>query len=454
MPRFVLALWCVFVDDLQIARRWVVAPVRAPSCSPRGRASAVRGAGMTDPWAATLLALPVPLDLLVLVLALAIDLLFGEPPSRIHPTVLIGKTISAAEQRAPAADAAPGAQVAYGVAVAGAIPAAWGALAWAVSAGLRELHPLLYLVVAAALFKTTFSVRMLAREAKRIGDLLAAGDLAAARRRMPARVSRETGALTASQAAAGTIESVAENSTDSVVGPLLALALFGLPGAVVYRAVNTLDSMIGYRGCYEYLGKAAARLDDLVNLVPARLAGRAAVVHGGAAAIDACRRGVARRVEPPSPNGVAERRLDDRRHGRRVGHDSREAAPLPDRRTRAAAGQPPHPPSHPGTVQRGAARHGRGRCGDRAGRRHGAGSVAWHPRRTPRGRHAPCTAPSSRAELRKLGLRREDCLDFSASISPLGTPSAVAAAVDLSTYPIRAAWNCAKRSPPITVATG
>lgn len=227
---------------------------------------------MTDPWAATLLALPVPLDLLVLALALAIDLLFGEPPARIHPTVLIGKTISAAERRAPAADAAPGAQVAYGVAAAGAIPAAWGALAWAVSAGLRELHPLLYLVVAAALFKTTFSVRMLAREAKRIGDLLAAGDLAAARRRMPALVSRETGALTASQAAAGAIESVAENSTDSVVGPLLAFALFGLPGAVVYRAVNTLDSMIGYRGRYEYLGKASARLDDLVNLVPARLA--------------------------------------------------------------------------------------------------------------------------------------------------------------------------------------
>ena len=227
---------------------------------------------MTDSWAAALLSLPVPLDLLVLALAVAIDLLFGEPPARIHPTVLIGRTISAAERRAPAADAAPEPQVAYGAVVAVLVPAAWGALAWAVSAGLRELHPLLYVVVAAVLFKTTFSVRMLAREAARIGELLAAGDLAAARRRMPALVSRETGRMTASQAAAGAIESVAENSTDSVVGPLLAFALFGLPGAVVYRAVNTLDSMIGYRGRYEYLGKAAARLDDLVNLVPARLA--------------------------------------------------------------------------------------------------------------------------------------------------------------------------------------
>ena len=225
---------------------------------------------MTDPWAAVL-ALPVPLDVLVLVLALLIDLVWGEPPVRVHPTVLIGRTIGAAERRAPAADAAPAVQVAYGAAMAAAIPAAWGALAWAVSAGLRELHPLLYLVAAAVLLKTTFSVRMLAREAARVGELLAAGELAAARRRMRALVSRETARMTAPQAAAGAIESVAENSTDSVVGPLLAFALFGLPGAVVYRAVNTLDSMIGYRGRYEYLGKAAARLDDLVNLVPARL---------------------------------------------------------------------------------------------------------------------------------------------------------------------------------------
>lgn len=242
---------------------------------------------MNDPWAAALLSLPVPLDVLVLVLALLVDLVWGEPPIRIHPTVLIGRTIGAAERRAPAADAAPAGQLAYGALMAAAIPAAWGALAWAVSSGLRELHPLLYLVAAAVLLKTTFSVRMLAREAARVGELLAAGELAAARRRMRALVSRETARMTAPQAAAGAIESVAENSTDSVVGPLLAFALFGLPGAVVYRAVNTLDSMIGYRGRYEYLGKAAARLDDLLNLVPARLT--AALLWCAAALLPAMR---------------------------------------------------------------------------------------------------------------------------------------------------------------------
>ena len=89
---------------------------------------------------------------------------------------------------------------------------------------------------------------------------------------MSALVSRDTSQLTIGQMAAGAIESVAENITDSIVGPLLAFALFGLPGAVAYRAINTLDSMVGYHGRYEYLGKPSARLDDLVNLIPARLA--------------------------------------------------------------------------------------------------------------------------------------------------------------------------------------
>ena len=67
------------------------------------------------------------------------------------------------------------------------------------------------------------------------------------------------------------MESVAENASDSVVAPLFYFALFGLPGAIAYRAINTADAMIGYHGRYEYLGKAAARLDDLANWVPARL---------------------------------------------------------------------------------------------------------------------------------------------------------------------------------------
>ena len=153
-----------------------------------------------------------------------------------------------------------------------AIPAAWAAAAWAAAYGLMHLHPVAYLVVAAMLLKTTFSIRMLHRVAADIGRILSTGDIAEARRQMSALVSRDTSQLTVGQMAAGAIESVAENITDSIVGPLLAFALFGLPGAVAYRAINTLDSMVGYHGRYEYLGKASARLDDLVNLIPARLA--------------------------------------------------------------------------------------------------------------------------------------------------------------------------------------
>ena len=222
--------------------------------------------------AAALSDLPIPIDALALLLALLLDLTLGEPPNRLHPTVWMGKTVALAERIAPGEQSSPALQLAFGAGMALLIPAFWGALAWAVTFGLLQLHPLAYLVVVAVLLKTTFSVRMLHRVAAGIGRVLSSGDLAQARREMSALVSRDTSGLTAGQMAAGAIESVAENITDSIVGPLLAFALFGLPGAAAYRAINTLDSMVGYRDRYEYLGKASARLDDVVNLLPARLA--------------------------------------------------------------------------------------------------------------------------------------------------------------------------------------
>ena len=215
---------------------------------------------------------PVPPDALVILLALLLDLTLGEPPNRLHPTVWMGKSIAFAERLAPGPQHPPATQFAYGAAMALLIPTIWGALAWAITAGLLAVHPLAYIAAAAILLKTTFAVRMLHQVAAGVGQLLTAGDLDAARRQMSALVSRDAAALTAGQMAAAAIESVAENITDSIVGPLLAFALFGLPGAIAYRAVNTLDSMVGYHGRYEYLGKASARLDDLINLLPARLA--------------------------------------------------------------------------------------------------------------------------------------------------------------------------------------
>ena len=259
-----------------------------------------------DTLAHTLTTLPVPLDALALALALLLDLALGEPPNRLHPTVWMGKTVSVAERMAPGPQAATAAQLAFGAGMALLIPAAWGAAAWAVGFGLLQLHPLAYLLVVAILLKTTFSVRMLQVVAADIGRILAAGDIAEARRQMSALVSRDTSELTTGQMAAGAIESVAENITDSIVGPLLAFALFGLPGAAAYRAVNTLDSMVGYRGRYEYLGKASARLDDLINLIPARLAALllwlATVTMPGMAGGRAWRIMLAHRRRTESPN--------------------------------------------------------------------------------------------------------------------------------------------------------
>ena len=209
-----------------------------------------------------------PLDLAVLVLALVLDLVCGELPNRFHPTVWMGKTIGWAEKAAPKSH---GGQLVYGGAVALFIPALWGLAAYGAAQGLNAVHPIAYIAGGALLLKTTFAVRMLHRAAAGIRSSLLKNDIAAVRAGMPALVSRDPSSLTAEEATAAAVESVSENLTDSLVGPLLAFALFGLPGAAVYRAVNTLDSMIGYHGRYEYLGKASARLDDLVNLVPARL---------------------------------------------------------------------------------------------------------------------------------------------------------------------------------------
>ena len=217
----------------------------------------------------------IPPDLLILLLAVLLDLVARELPARLHPTVWMGKTISWVERAAPRSKAGG---LTVGVLMALLIPGFWAAAAWLAAAGLQSFTAepygigyLAYLIVGAALLKSTFALGMLHRAAATTRARLAADDLAGVRDNMRFLVSRDVSALTAGQAIAATVESVAENTTDSFIGPWLAFALFGLPGAFAYRAINTLDSMIGYHGEYEYLGKAAARLDDLVNLVPARL---------------------------------------------------------------------------------------------------------------------------------------------------------------------------------------
>lgn len=129
-------------------------------------------------------------------------------------------------------------------------------------------------VIEGVALKSTLSLRGLAESARAVRDDLERADLVAARAAVGRDlVSRSTAQLDPGQVASATIESVAENLTDAFVAPLLFFVLFGLPGAVAYRVINTADAMIGYRdGALLHFGRVAARLDDALNWVPARLA--------------------------------------------------------------------------------------------------------------------------------------------------------------------------------------
>ena len=220
-----------------------------------------------------------PPDLAVLLLAVLLDLALGELPTRFHPTGWMGHSVAFVEKLAP--KGRRGGMV-VGALLALLIPGLWASAAYFAVQGLQEgLGNVAYILAGAVLLKTTFAVRMLHRVAAQARNLLLRGNLDQVQASMRSLVSRDPSCLTPEQATAATVESVSENLTDSFIGPWLAFALFGLPGAVAYRAINALDSMIGYHGKYEFLGKASARLDDLVNLVPARLTGLLLVAGGG-----------------------------------------------------------------------------------------------------------------------------------------------------------------------------
>jgi adenosylcobinamide-phosphate synthase len=150
--------------------------------------------------------------------------------------------------------------------------------------------------------------RMLRREAGAIGELVGDGDLDAARSKLRALCGRDADELDGEGVAAAVIESVAENTVDAVVAPALWGALLGSPGALGYRAVNTMDAMVGHRGGrYEQFGWASARLDDAANLLPSRLTALLVALARPARSRDVWRAVRDDAPAHPSPNaGVAE----------------------------------------------------------------------------------------------------------------------------------------------------
>lgn len=199
---------------------------------------------------------------IILVAALFCDLTLGEPPVLLHPTVWFGKLIGFFDKhykrRSPALDFIGGAFASLFVI----------AFAFALSRLSEFLPGWAGFALSVYLLKSSFAVKSLARHVKNT----IRQDIEEQRKYVSWIVSRDVKRLDRAHLNSAAIESLAENITDSVVAPLLYYLLFGLSGALVYRAINTLDAMIGYKnGRYFYFGKFAARLDDLFNFIPARI---------------------------------------------------------------------------------------------------------------------------------------------------------------------------------------
>ncbi|MFZ5821981.1 MAG: cobalamin biosynthesis protein [Chloroflexota bacterium] len=223
-------------------------------------------------------------------LALLLDLLLGDPPNRLHPTAWMGNLIAFLLRFRPHGNRL--AELAYGVfilltgvtlsilaglAISCIIPFALTYELRITNYALRipNLQSSLTWLLTALFLKLTLSLRGLDRAAREVQSALEANNLPKARRLLSWHlVSRDTSQLDETKVSAAAIESVAENSSDGIVAPLFFFALGGLPAAFAYRFVNTADSMLGYHDEErEWLGKVPARLDDLLNFIPARLAG-------------------------------------------------------------------------------------------------------------------------------------------------------------------------------------
>jgi adenosylcobinamide-phosphate synthase len=208
-----------------------------------------------------------------LLAGVVVDSLSGDPQSG-HPVAAFGRIAGAVEQRIWRDSRASG--IAFVAACVG------GAACLGLVVERATRNTLVYPLVVAAATWTVLGGETLRREAGGLNDLLERGDLPGARERLTHLVGRDPTGLVESEIARAAVESVAENTSDAIVAPLVWGAVAGVPGLLAYRAVNTLDAMVGNKSDrYLRFGWAAARLDDVANLVPARFAALLVALVGG-----------------------------------------------------------------------------------------------------------------------------------------------------------------------------
>lgn len=210
----------------------------------------------------------------VILAGFLLDLLLGDPPWMPHPVVGMGRCISALEgllrRRFPRT---PRGELAAGTVLAALLPLGTLAVSGGILWGLGRLHPALPTALEVIWAWQTLAMRDLKKESVNVHRCLTEGTLEEARRAVGRIVGRDTGGLDEAGVTRAAVETVAENCSDGEVAPLFYLALGGVPLALCYKAINTMDSMVGYKNeRYFYFGRAAARLDDLANWLPSRLA--------------------------------------------------------------------------------------------------------------------------------------------------------------------------------------
>ena len=203
-----------------------------------------------------------------------LDALFGDPAWLPHPVVFMGKAIARLEGfLRPRLPKTPRGEVLGGAIVAFCLPVGTLLFTGAVCRGAARLHPLLGLAVQMFWCAQALAARGLVQESTNVYKELIKPDLPAARRAVRRIVGRDTAALTAEGVTKAAVETVAENASDGVIAPLLYMLIGGAPLALTYKAINTMDSMLGYKNeKYLYFGRIPAKLDDVANYLPSRLA--------------------------------------------------------------------------------------------------------------------------------------------------------------------------------------
>lgn len=217
-----------------------------------------------------------------------LDLLLADPAWMPHPVVGMGRAIAALEKRLRRLfPATPAGERAAGRVLAAALPLGTFALAAGALALAYRLHPAAGFALETLWCWQALALRGLADESGKVYAQLAKGDLPAARRAVSRIVGRDTGSLTAAGVTKAAVETVAENFSDGVAAPLFYLLIGGAPLGLAYKAVNTMDSMVGYKNkTYLHFGRAAARLDDAANFLPSRLAALLWIGAAGLAGFD------------------------------------------------------------------------------------------------------------------------------------------------------------------------